>query len=133
MNVNTDGFRKARILPTTDGSAYILDLMNGTSWQGANVLGFPCPGLDEMDMGLLPEQFRESAAGAAYVVKHYETPIAWRLPSGEWIVPDVPAEDCPVSRVDKRKVKNYSTTTATFRNNIIRALASQGIEPVTQV
>lgn len=133
MKVNTDGFRKARILPSTDGSAYILDLMNGTSWQGVNVLGFPCPGLDVMDMGLLPEQFRESAAGAVYVVKHYETPIAWRLSSGEWVVPDVPAEDCPVSRVDKRKVKNYSTTTATFRNNIIGALASQGIEPVVTV
>lgn len=125
--------RKPVILPSTDGSAYVLDLMNGTVWTGKNVMGFPCPGLDTMDMGLLPERFRESAAGAAYVVRHFETPIAWRLPSGEWVVPDVAAEDCPVSRVDKRKVRNYSTTTATFRGNIIRALASQGIEPVTPV
>ena len=130
MNVNTSSFRKTTIKPSTDGSAYVLDLMNGTSWQGANVMGFPCPGLDDMDMGLLPDEFRESAASATYVIKHYETPIAWRLPSGEWIVPDVAAEDCPISRVDKRKVRNYSTTTATFRNNIIGALASQGIEPI---
>lgn len=133
MNVNTSSFRKTAIKPSTDGSAYVLDLMNGTSWQGAKVMGFPCPGLDDMDMGLLPERFRESAAGAGYVVKHYETPIAWRLSSGEWVVPDVPAEDCPVSRVDGKKVKNYGTTTATFRSNIIKALASQGIEPVIPV
>ena len=131
MKVNTGGFRKTTIKPSTDGSVYVLDLMNGTSWQGANVMGFPCPGLDAMDMGLLPEQFRESAASATYVIKHYETPIAWQNAAGTGYVPEVPAEDCPVSRMDGKKVKNYSTTTATFRANIIEALSSQGIEPVT--
>lgn len=117
------------IKPSTDGSVYALHLVHGTPWNGAKVMGFPCNGLDVMAMGVLPERLKESAATATYVIRHHETPIAWRLPSGNWRVPMIAADETPIENVAKKKIANYSVTTATFRSNIIGALKSQGIIP----
>lgn len=129
MNQTTGKNQRApKILASTDGEVYALHLVNGTAWSGTAVQGFPCAGLDDLDLGLMPERLREEATGANYAIKHYDTVIAFRLPSGTWRVPFVSLEESP-ERKGYKKTANYGVTTSGFRGNIIRALKSQGIIP----
>jgi len=39
--------------------------------------------------GKLPAEYRASACQSDYAVYSYRTPIAWHLPSGQWVMPAV--------------------------------------------
>lgn len=49
-------------------------------------------GVEYLGLGRLPRDWREvlrGAEGPVYVVKSYETPIAWWTEEGGWVIPDV--------------------------------------------
>ncbi|QBZ72290.1 hypothetical protein SEA_CIRCINUS_248 [Streptomyces phage Circinus] len=63
-------------------------------------------------MGQLPAEYRASAQMAVYVVYSYRTPIAWCLPSGDWVCPDT----------------RYSVTTSRHQSKVRTAVSQLDIE-----
>lgn len=56
--------------------------------------------------GQLPRQYWDDVTGADYVVYSYLTPIAWHMPNGQWVMPDV----------------RYSVTTSKHQSKIRTAI-----------
>lgn len=55
---------------------------------GPNYGGHRISGIDSGARGVLAEPYWSSAAGAVYAVYSYNTPIAWELADGTWVVPE---------------------------------------------
>lgn len=100
----------AKLTTTSDVQAFTLELARGTRWQGNKIGGGPVPGIDGLNLGLLPEPYHAAAGEAVYAVYHYETPIVWQIADGTWQVPD----------------HFYGRWTSAFRNKITQALETNG-------
>lgn len=72
----------------------------------SNLHGGPAPYFG--DCGELPEPYRTEFrnSGADYVIRSYDTPIAWRRPDGTWRIPPV----------------TYSVTTSNHQRGVEYAL-----------
>jgi hypothetical protein len=63
-------------------------------------------------LGSLPSEYADSVPTADYVVYSYRTPIAWHMPSGEWVCPDT----------------RYSVTTSRHQSKVRTAVTQLEIE-----
>lgn len=79
-------------------------------WTGANIGGHSVNGINDMSRGMLPEPYWTAAEDAVYAVYHYETPIAWKVADGTWVMPE----------------HFYSHTTARFQAKIRRGIDLTG-------
>lgn len=89
----------------------IAAIASGENFQASALHGFNCPSGAENIMrgiayGVGLERFKHDGERIRYVVKSYNTPIAWRLEDGTW---EVPAE-------------KYSRTTSRHQSVVRRAV-----------
>lgn len=66
-----------------------LEIGHRNRWSAGSMSGSPTNGIQGMNFGILPEEFRELMSGAVYAIYSYETPIVAELADGRWVVPAV--------------------------------------------
>lgn len=64
-----------------------LEIGERNRWVAGNMSGAPTNGIQGMNFGILPEEFRELMSTAVYAIYSYQTPIVAELADGRWVVP----------------------------------------------